>query len=215
MEKLFKGWSKFEIIWLSVFTAIGLYLSVTWGENALGLITFLTGIFCVVLVAKGSIWNYAFGVVNVLGYAYISYQSKLYGEVMLNAFYFLPMQFIGYYMWKKAMGSNKEVIMRKLTSKQNIILGAVVVAAVFAYQQILIALGGNLTLLDSMSTVISVIAMILMAKRFREQWALWIIVNVVSITMWVLAKDPIMTLMWAAYLVNAVYGWMKWSKKAA
>jgi nicotinamide mononucleotide transporter len=208
-----KNWTVFEKIWLGLFTAVGVYLSVSWGESLIGLVTFLTGIMCVVLVAKGSIYNYAFGLVNVLGYAYLSYNNKLYGEVMLNMLYFLPVQFIGYWMWSKAINKETgEVIKRRFTRLQTLLTILVTLCAVHVYQYLLAYLGGNLTLLDATSTVVSVIATILMLFRYREQWLLWIVVNIVSIAMWVLSGGTLMALMWAAYLINACYGYYKWSK---
>jgi hypothetical protein len=56
---------------------------------------------CVVLVAKGKIANYYFGIVQTLTYAYIAYGYGLYGEVMLNALFYFPVQFIGIYMLKQ------------------------------------------------------------------------------------------------------------------
>lgn len=65
--------------------------------DAVGSIAGIAGVICVVLVAKGSIWNYAFGIINVSMYAYISYKAALYGDAGLNALYYLPMQFIGWW----------------------------------------------------------------------------------------------------------------------
>ena len=62
--------------------------------DVLGSLACVTGVLCVVLVAKGNIWNYAFGLVNVSLYAWISYKSSLYGDAGLNALYYLPMQFV-------------------------------------------------------------------------------------------------------------------------
>ena len=78
-------------------------------------------------------------------------------------------------------------------------------------------MGGELPFVDSISTVFSIIAMVLMAWRFMEQWVLWIIVDVVSVIMWivVLAKggtDISVLLMWTAYLINAIYGFINWIK---
>ena len=56
-----------------------------------------------------------------------------------------------------------------------------------------------------MSTVFSIVANALMVLRCREQWALWIIVDVV---MWVIAGDFLMTAMRAIYPINAEYGWV-------
>ena len=63
-----------------------------------------------------------------------------------------------------------------------------------------------------MSTVFSIVANVLMVLRYREQWALWIIVDVVTVIMWMIAGDLLMTVMWAIYLINAVYGWVMWTK---
>lgn len=43
--------------------------------DVVGSIAGIAGVLCVVLVAKGSIWNYLFGIVNVSMYAYISYKA--------------------------------------------------------------------------------------------------------------------------------------------
>ena len=67
----------------------------------LGSVAGIAGVFCVVLVAKGNIWNYLFGLVNVSLYAWISYKASLYGDACLNAFYYLPMQFIGWWQWRR------------------------------------------------------------------------------------------------------------------
>ena len=77
---------------------------------------------------------------------------------------------------------------------------------------VLVGLGGNATWLDSVSTSFSLIANALMVMRYREQWVLWIVVDIVTVIMWILAGEPIQTTMWAVYLLNAFYGLCMWSK---
>ena len=86
------------------------------------------------------------------------------------------------------------------------------VAGIFGYKLVLDTLGGNATLLDSMSTVLSLAANALMVLRYREQWILWIVVDVVTVIMWMIAGDLLMTIMWSIYLCNAVYGLMMWTR---
>ena len=69
-----------------------IYSVMTGTLDVLGSVAGITGVLCVVLVAKGSIWNYIFGLVNVSLYAYISYKAALYGDAALNALYYVPMQ---------------------------------------------------------------------------------------------------------------------------
>ncbi|PTM58057.1 nicotinamide riboside transporter PnuC [Desmospora activa] len=213
-------WRPFELIWLLSFSLISVALSIWWQDSLFGLTVFFTGVVCVVLAAKGSIWTYGFGVYNTLGYAWISYVGGLYGEMMLNAFFFFPMQIVGWLLWRNRM-TQTAVKMRRLSWQGMLLLFVGCGIAVIAYGWWLSTLPGQHTpYLDAVTNVLSVIAMILMVLRFREQWALWIVINGVAITMWSLrlidgSPDAgTMVVMWSAYLVNSVYGWIRWSKGA-
>lgn len=218
MEKfknMFKGMSKLDVIWLIVANACILGLSLYWGDGPIAIISAMTGITCTVLVSNKLIANYYFGIVNVALYAFLSYQSKLYGDAMLNAFYYFPMQFVGIYMWKKNKSDDGEVESKALKAKQKLMLTLVSFVAIVIYSLFLKFLGGNIPLIDATSTVLSVIAMILMVKQYLEQWYLWIIVNTVSIIMWGISLrqgsgEFATLLMWILYLLNSLYGLYKW-----
>lgn len=171
----------------------------------------ITGVVCVVLVAKGKISNYYWGIANVVAYAAIAWQVPYWGEVMLNMLYYLPMQFVGIYFWKRKLNKAEGTVQSKVMTLPQLALMTVSVAAViYGYSLFLAYLGGEQPLLDSMSTVISVVAMILMVARYAEQWLLWIVVNIVSVIIWLIAGDMIMVAMWGIYLINAIYGWLQW-----
>ena len=109
------------------------------------------------------------------------------------------------------------------TGRQHAASSPMSAAGIFAYSLVLKMLGGNLPLVDSMSTVLSITAQILMIKRFTEQWILWIVVDAVSVIMWAAAfingTDTVaVLLMWVVYLINAILMFIKWykgSKKTA
>lgn len=215
----FNDWTLFEKIWLVVFTVLVVGLSLYWQDTVMGVMCSLTGIWCVVLVAKGRIANYWVGIVNVVLYAIISYGYKYYGEVMLNAFYFLPMQFIGAYIWIKNKKPNSKgvVVIKSLSNNKRVLWSVVSIVGVIVYGTFLKSIGGAMPYIDAMSTVLSVIAMLLMAFRFFEQWVLWIVVDVVTVILWFVVmanggNDVSILLMWVAYLVNAVYGLHNWVK---
>ena len=219
---MLKGWTNFEKIWLVLFTAVNLYLFFAWDDTLLGLISSLSGMLCVVLVAKGKISNYYFGIVQTATYAYISYTYSLYGEAMLNGLFYLPIQFIGLYLWNRHKTNNsvrgEDVKVKKLTKKGWIILIAVSVAASLIYAEILYAIGSQQVRLDSVAVVLSIIAQILMLQRYAEQWVMWIIVNVLSVILWIVTlttsggNDYTVLVMWIAFLVNSIYGYINWLK---
>lgn len=204
-----------------------IYSVMTGTLDVLGSLAGITGVLCVVLVAKGSIWNYLFGLVNVSLYAYISYKASLYGDAVLNAFYYLPMQFIGYWQWRRrgavatvseAEGSGVQVRARRFDWQQRLLLAAGCTVAVIVVGFVLKHFNDPQPFKDSATTVLSIVAQALMALAFMEQWALWIITNVISVVMWVVftvngeAHAGVMVIMWVFYLLNSVNGFRVWYK---
>lgn len=214
------GWKKLEVLWIVMASVIITVLSIYWGDNALGIIMALTGVICVILTGKGKMSCYLFGLVNTLLYAYIAFGAKYYGEVMLNALYYVPMQFVGWFLWKKHMNQDTgEVEKTRLKLWHQMVLLFLSVLAIYGYGFVLKKMGGNLPFIDSMSTCLSVLAMILSVKRLMEQWILWIVVDVVTVFMWFVdfrngGTDVATLLMWMVYLLNAVFMFVKWNKES-
>ena len=162
---------------------------------------------------------YIFGVINIVLYAMISFEAKYYGEVMLNVLYYFPMQFYGFYVWKKNMNEEThEVKKRRMPKKDFGIVLVVIFVATLIYGTFLKFLGGSLSYVDALSTVVSVVAMVISIKMYLEQWILWLIVDAVTVVMWGIAfangSDSIGTLlMWIVYLGNAFVMYVKWYKE--
>jgi len=217
--KCFKDWNNFEKIWLITFTIINIYLFFVWHDTVIGLIASITGMLCVVLTAKAKISSFYYGLINIFAYSYVAYQSRYYGDVMLNMLYFLPMTFVGIYYWKK--NSKKEdkgiVRVRSQNWKQRIMWFSISIVALIDYGLILKIIRGTLPFIDSTTTVFSIIATIMLNKRLTEQWFYWIMVDVLSLVMWIYifmtsGGDISMLVMWSAFLVNAIYGYINWRR---
>lgn len=219
LKGTFDGWNKFEVIWLLSATAIITGLSIFWGDSLLGILSALTGVVCVILTAKGRVSCFVWGLVNCVLYAYIGFQNQYYGEFMLNAFYYVPMQFIGFYIWHKNLNKQSNEVKAKVMSvKSRLILFVLSVVGVLAWGYWLQKLGGQLPYIDAITNVLSIIAMIISIKRYAEQWILWVVIDVVSVGMWIFAmyqgSENLGTLlMWSVYLFNAIWGYWKWHKE--
>lgn len=222
MVGILKNWTRFEMVWLFTFTMVNIYLYFAWQDSLIGLISSISGMLCVVLVAKGKITNYYFGIIQTLTYAYIAYGYGLYGEVMLNALFYFPVQFIGIYLWSRNKTDQgvkgEDVIIKRLSKIGWFYTITSVLTLTVAYGFFLKYLGGNNVWTDSATNVLSIAAQILMLKRFTEQWILWISVNILSIFLWLSAlitqggNDFSMLVMWSAFLVNSIYGYINWRK---
>ncbi|MCP3923779.1 MAG: nicotinamide mononucleotide transporter [Desulfobacterales bacterium] len=228
---MLKNWNLFEIVWLSVFSTIAIIITVITQDPNVEFLTtdslisffaLITGILCVVLAAKGSLWTYIYGMFATFSYAYVAYQNNLFGEVGLNLIFFTPMNVVGFVMWKKKMNEQSSTVkMRGLSIRNKIITLLICITSTLILGRLLQMIPEqNTPYIDATTNVLSVVATILMVLRFKEQWLLYITLNIVTIMMWYLryingsSDGPIMVVMWIAFLVNAVYGYYKWNKNA-
>ena len=101
-----------------------------------------------------------------------------------------------------------------MTFKQIVIVFIISTIAVLVYSLFLKLIGGVNYIVDAISTVVSFVATLLMAKRYREQWFMWVIVYIVSVIMWITTFDLLMLIMSASCLVSCIVGYVNWSVSA-
>lgn len=201
--------------------------------DIIGTISSIAGIVCVVLCANGSIVNYLFGLINVTLYAYICYKSQLWGAAVLNGLYYTPMQFIGFFQWRRrGAGDGERVRARRLDGRGWLLYGSVFLVGLVIAYFVLAALDKTaaaeavrwLVLLDAFSMMCNILGQWLMSTAYMEQWIFWIGVNIASVAMWVLTlrQSPdssyalIYVVKYAFYLLNSLNGlriWLDLSRK--
>jgi nicotinamide mononucleotide transporter len=217
---MLKGWNYFERSWVIFFSALGLFLTLFYHDTLLNFAVLFTGILCVIFAAKGSLFNYVFGMANTIAYAFVAYRNGLFGELGLYLLFFLPMNIIGFAMWKNKMNT-AFVQMRGLKISCTLLVCAVCALLTAGLGIILSHVKGqNSPYVDAASTVISIVATFLMVLRYKEQWLLYIVLNIVTTALWIIRaangseEGRMMIAMWIAFLINAVYGYYNWSRGA-
>lgn len=213
-----KNWTLTDYLWLS-FCAAGITgISISLQDSFTGIIAAVTATFYTIFAGKGKISCYLFGIINTILYGYISWDAKLYGEVMLNWGWYLPMMFAGMFFWKRNINKNTESIYKSFLSlKERVITLFLTLAGIAFYAVILHKMGDRSPILDSSTTILSVTAMILTVKRCIEQWFIWTVVNVISIWMWLLVylkegSSVAILLMWVMALANGIIFFIQWKK---
>jgi nicotinamide mononucleotide transporter len=223
--RYFAGWTKFDICWLVCASAAILSASVLTWDSAAVLISVvnaagsLTGTWCVIAVNKQRVSNYLFGLINVVCLGYFYWRLAMYGMMAVNVIYFLPMQFIGFYMWAKRVQKPDVVIARWAIKKERIMYILLTIIGIFAVCAILYVFHGNLPLLDGIGTVGNVTAQILMNAALIDQWIFWILIDIAQFAAIIISvihtktvADIAMAIMYAVWLVNAVLGLKNWIK---
>ncbi len=193
------------------------------GWDTLGFIVAVTGIVNLVLCAKGNIVNYIFGIIYNAIYVYIAWKTRLYADAAIYLVYYLPMQFVGWATWKKNQNQDSGAVnVVHLTRKMalSLLAAAAVLIPLFAWILGLPAIGDSQPWLDSVTTVISILAMFMMVRAIAEQWYIWIVLDAVQTVKWLIATirgeehAALMLVMFAFFLANAVYGLIQWNRLA-
>ena len=177
------------------FLALGLLIQVvtyflmphdTW----LSLLSGCLGVCSVCLASQGNILTYAFGFAQVGTYIYLCYTQRFYGEIAMNAYYFITMIY-GVYVWRRRLSESKNIItVRRL--KICTILLLIVSTLVGSW---LVGWGlerwtdDTQPYLDAFTTMPALVAQILMILAFREHWFFWLAVDILSVALWLRAGD--------------------------
>jgi len=185
-------------------------LSVWFGSSWLEYIAAATGLIAVILTIRRSVWYYLFGIPSVIIYTYLFYQWQLYSETLLYAYYFV-MLCLGLRWWLRGREASGLVAIVATPLREGLALIVGVVAGTAA-------LGGfmatqtdaDLPWLDATTTVMALAGQYLQSARRLETYAVWAVVNILSIAMFSLkGKEPTMWL-YAIFLALSFVGMIAW-----
>jgi nicotinamide mononucleotide transporter len=177
------------------------------------LVSGMLGICSVVLGAQGNILTFVFGFAQVVSYTYLCVVERFYAEIAINIYYFFTMIY-GVYCWRRRLsGKSLQVQTRSLSRGVFLLLSIVTV--------LLSILSGWLLqrytddpqpYLDAFTTIPAIVAQILMVMTYREQWYLWLVVDILALVMWLRAENYCMVAQYAFWCANCIYGYVQWTK---
>ncbi|WP_438442073.1 nicotinamide riboside transporter PnuC [Kluyvera georgiana] len=199
----------------------------------------IAGLLCIWLASLEKIVNYLFGLINVTLFAIIFFQIQLYASLLLQLFFFAA-NIYGWYAWSRQTSQNEaELQIRWLPLPKALAwLAACVVAIalmtlyidpVFAVLtqvavNVMQGLGMNVVMptlqpdafpfWDSSMMVLSIAAMVLMTRKYVENWLLWVIINVISVAIFTLQGVYAMALEYLILTFIALNGSRMWMNSA-
>jgi nicotinamide mononucleotide transporter len=66
---------------------------------------------------------------------------------------------------------------------------------------------------DAFPTAVSLVGQFLLGRKYIENWAVWIVVNVVSVGLFAYKHLWLTVVLYAIFVVLSVIGWRAWRKK--
>ena len=181
--------------------------------QAIEIFALVTGIAFLVLeiLQKNAMW--VVGILTDLACIYSFGIQHSWGMMGLNVYY-LVMSFIGLWRWRKdgAAVGEEAIHLRPLPRKTALWSAALFVVGALAATALLRVLGDGSSVLDASATVLSVIATWWLAASYLQQWLLWIVADVMTTLLCILSGQYWLAVLYAAYAVSAVYGYIHWKR---
>jgi nicotinamide mononucleotide transporter len=170
------------------------------------------GLACVWLTVRQKIWCWPTGLVQVSLYIYIFYQVKLYSDLILHVIY-VVMQVYGWYHWLHGGDDRATLPVSTLTLRQRLTWPSVMLAGTAAWGFVMATYtDAAVPYGDAFTTVASLLAQWLMARKKVESWVFWIAVDVIAIGIYWFKELFLTAGLYAAFLVLATIGLFAWRK---
>lgn len=180
-------------------------------DTSLALCSGIAGVISVVLCSQKKYSFYFWGLLQLITIIIISYNSGLYGKVVENGFYLLTM-FVGMSEWKKNK-NNEDVKVRTMDVYDYITFGTLFIPLIIILSySIVVTYNSDQIWLDATTTFIGIIAQVLLILRFKEQWILWFVLDVLCIVLWAIDGNWCLMTQYIFWTINAVYGYIIWKK---
>jgi nicotinamide mononucleotide transporter len=200
----------------------------------------LCGLLCIYLASLEKSINYLFGLLNVSLFSIIFFQINLYASLLLQIFFFIA-NIYGWYAWTRVQPETQETALKirwmplkhqikwAMMSVIGILLLTAFIDPVFSgltsiTVHLLNLFGANLAMpvlepdaypfWDACMTILSIVAQILMTRKFVENWLLWVVINVISVVIFTLQGVYAMAIEYAILTFIAMNGTRIWAISA-
>ncbi len=170
----------------------------------------ISALFYVFLASKGSRICFVFGLISSLIFIEICFSDRLYFDTSINAYY-VVMSVFGWFSWKTESGGIIPQTIKTGTFQLLLLTGFLtsVILGYVTYQYS----DASLPFVDSFTTVMAVLGTWLMVKKILQNWIVWIVVDAVSIFMYLYKGHYPIALLFLVYTVISFYGYYNWQKK--
>ena len=167
--------------------------------------------YLVLAVKENSLCWYAAGI-STLIFLFIFWDVKLYMESGLQIYY-LAMAFYGWYQWRDAQTETVSLRVSKWRAKQHVVALALIATLTFVSGSLLNSgTDANLPYLDSFTTWASVVTTFMVARKILENWLYWLVIDSVSIYLYLDRELYFTSLLFAIYIVIIFFGWFAWNR---
>lgn len=184
-------------------------------DTLLSFVSGISGVFAVVFCSERK-FSYCFwSFLQLTTFSIICFNENLYGKLVENAFYLITMGFsIGIWLAHKDKTENNKVETRSMNRFKMLLTSGVLMFVFSVFYIIMINTDNTQPLLDSLTTSLGLCAQILMMLRYKENWILWMIADILCVVLFISTGNWCMVAQYVFWTLNTVYGYSQWNKSS-
>ena len=173
----------------------------------------ILAILYLVLAARENIWCWGAAFVSTAIYIYVFFDVNLFLESALQIYY-LGMAVYGWYQWRQPTDQSATLPISTWSLKKHVVViavtGAVVVTSGYLLHKNTTA---ALPYVDAFTTWYAVVTTYMVTRKILENWGYWFVIDSVSVYLYYSRGLYLTALLFIAYLVIIVFGYLKWKKE--
>ncbi|GIU39601.1 nicotinamide riboside transporter PnuC [Shewanella colwelliana] len=162
------------------------------------------------LAMRGSIWCWSAAFFSTAIYTVLFWEVSLLMESVLNIYY-MAMAVYGYWMWSRGRGDDKGVVVVSWSlSRHSLLIGITTLASLMVGYLMANYTQAAFPYLDAATTCFAVMTTYLVAKKVLENWLYWVVIDVVSIYLYLNKGLMLTSLLFILYVGMAIGGYFLW-----
>ncbi|MGL4597756.1 MAG: nicotinamide riboside transporter PnuC [Bacteroidia bacterium] len=177
-------------------------------------IAVLCGILYVVLAVKQNYWCWPFGIVSSALYIFINYQYTYYWDALLQIYYCLVGVY-GCWIWYKNPPQETSGLKISKTPVLTLfrLIGLICILAFAMGYLADIKTDSTAPYADGALTAASFIATWMTARKWLENWLLWVIIDLAYIPLYLTREAELTAVLYLIYAIFAAVGFISWKKQ--
>lgn len=191
---------------MDTFAAIGAFW--LWADEYIGAVL---GVLIVICLVREKLMAWPLGVAYVLVTVPQLWQAQLYANFALHIIGFLPLNLYGWYHWLFGGETRDDLPVTRTAVPTLLGLAATCLVGALALGWLLAAqTDAAYPYWDNGVLLMSLAAMWLTARKKIENWAVWLIVNIISVPLYYAQGLPWYAALYALYIPMAFWGYFTW-----
>ena len=183
---------------------------------ALDITATIVGLVYIWLEYRASIYLWIAGIIMPAIDIFLYYEAGLYADFGMAIYYTLAALY-GYAVWKwgkkRGAAADEQLPITRFPRRKVLPVALLFAVAWAAIYEILIHFtNSDVPITDSFANALSFVGLWALARKYLEQWMVWIVVDVVLSALYIYKGIPFKASLYALYVVIAVAGYFKWKK---